>query len=68
MGNEIFEEIKKRYKKSNKYMLCVTFFVYLIALILDILRRKYVEPIIMKSKLYLHIERKINEFYMNVWD
>lgn len=22
MGNEIFEEIKKRYKKSNKYMLC----------------------------------------------
>lgn len=24
MGNEIFEEIKKRYKKSNKYMLCVS--------------------------------------------
>ena len=38
----------------------------LIALILDILRRKYVEPIIMKSKLYLQLERKINEFYKNV--
>lgn len=25
MGNEIFEEIKKRYKKSNKYMLCVSY-------------------------------------------
>lgn len=25
MGNEIFEEIKKRYKKSTKYMLCVTY-------------------------------------------
>lgn len=49
-----------------KYMLCVTFLVYLIALILDILRRKYVEPIIMKSKLYLQLERKINEFYKNV--
>lgn len=25
MGNEIFEEIKKRYKKSTKYMLCVSY-------------------------------------------
>ena len=25
MGNEIFEEIKKKYKKSNKYMLCVSY-------------------------------------------
>ena len=25
MGNEIFEEIKKRYKKSNKYMLRVSY-------------------------------------------
>lgn len=25
MGNEIFEEIKQRYEKSNKYMLCVTY-------------------------------------------
>ena len=25
MENEIFEEIKKRYKKSNKYMLCVSY-------------------------------------------
>ena len=25
MGNEIFEEIKRKYKKSNKYMLCVTY-------------------------------------------
>lgn len=25
MGDEIFEKIKQRYKKSNKYMLCVTY-------------------------------------------
>ena len=25
MGNEIFEEIKRKYKKSNKYMLCVSY-------------------------------------------
>lgn len=25
MRNEIFEEIKRKYKKSNKYMLCVTY-------------------------------------------
>ena len=25
MGNEIFEKIKRKYKKSNKYMLCVTY-------------------------------------------
>lgn len=25
MENEIFEEIKKKYEKSNKYMLCVTY-------------------------------------------
>lgn len=25
MGNEIFEEIKRKYKKSNKYMLYVSY-------------------------------------------
>lgn len=25
MGYEIFEEIKRKYKKSNKYMLCVSY-------------------------------------------
>lgn len=25
MGNERFEEIKNKYKKSNKYMLCVSY-------------------------------------------
>ena len=25
MGNKIFEEIKRKYKKSNKYMLCVSY-------------------------------------------
>ena len=25
MGNEIIEEIKRKYKKSNKYMLCVSY-------------------------------------------
>ena len=25
MGKEIFEEIKRKYEKSNKYMLCVTY-------------------------------------------
>ena len=25
MGNEIFEEIKRKYKNSNKYMLCLSY-------------------------------------------
>lgn len=25
MENEIFEEIKRKYKKSNKYMLCMSY-------------------------------------------
>jgi hypothetical protein len=25
MGNKIFEEIKEKYKKSNKYMLCLSY-------------------------------------------
>lgn len=25
MGNEIFEEIKRKYKNSNKYMLCISY-------------------------------------------
>ena len=25
MGDEIFEEIKRKYKKSNKYMLCLSY-------------------------------------------
>ena len=25
MGNEIIEEIKRKYKKSNKYMLCLSY-------------------------------------------
>lgn len=25
MGNEIFEEIKRKYKKSNEYMLCISY-------------------------------------------
>lgn len=53
MGNEIFEEIKKRYKKSNKYMLCVSYEdIGILIQIIETIKRDYIS----KKKLNKKIE------------
>ena len=65
MGNEIFEEIKRKYKKSNKYMLYVSYedIGILIQIIETMNKRKledmtfeYFNDYELKKKLYKHIE------------
>ena len=48
------------------YMLVVSGMVYCVGLFIDIMRRKYIEPVIIESRFYKFIEKRIDLFYENI--
>ena len=58
MGNEIFEEIKRKYKKSNKYMLYVSYED--IGTLLNLIEKQFKEIEELKKPKYV-IDFKTNE-------
>lgn len=75
MGNEIFEEIKRKYKKSNKYMLYVSYedIGILIQIIETMNKRKledmtfeYFNDYELKAIVGKYLEDKLQEIYKNL--